>query len=168
VATSIVNEQQRLFLAQARSNFEVYRLLASQEKIPESHSLHYLQMVGEMLGKAYFWTNGPNFTSHRAFASFHRALALSRSIQRRLGFQGKNAAWESLIREGSALAETVENLAPSLTDGPNPEYPWPRDHPLQAPCEYQFEIWTTLRQTPRGRGFLALLDRLLESADSWL
>lgn len=46
-----MNEQQRLYLVQARSDRDILKLLSSQ---PICHQLHYLQMLTEKLAKAYF------------------------------------------------------------------------------------------------------------------
>ena len=43
---------ERAFLAQARSDWNVYRLL-SESREPSCHALHYLQMATEKLAKAY-------------------------------------------------------------------------------------------------------------------
>ena len=37
-----MNEQQRLFLAQARSDFAVFELLRKQAILHECHALHYI------------------------------------------------------------------------------------------------------------------------------
>ena len=41
------------FIAQARSDWRVYRILAERDEVPSCHRLHYLQMVCEKLAKAY-------------------------------------------------------------------------------------------------------------------
>lgn len=54
-----MREEQRLFLAQAKSAFAVYRFLNAEQAIHHCHSLHYLQMATELLGKANAWKQGP-------------------------------------------------------------------------------------------------------------
>ena len=67
------------------------------------------------------------------------------------------------------LAERVEDLAPAIAqDGPNPEYPWPRNNPVVAPAEHEFDLWLTLRDTAKGRQFLQLLSDLLAEAEAYL
>lgn len=163
-----MTEYQRLFLVQARSDFVVYRLLRSQPDLPACHALHYLQMATELLGKAHAWKHGPRSGSHRAFVGFVRSLSTNRKAQRRLGYE-RNDSWEHMIRKSVPLAEQIEGLPPALDpDGPNPEYPWPRDIPHTAPVEHTFEIWNELQETAAGRRFLHLLGALFHAAEALL
>jgi hypothetical protein len=164
-----MNEQQRLFLAQARSDFAVFGLLRTQAALPVCHAIHYLQMTTEMLGKAHAWGSGPNPGTHRAIVRFLRSLSTNRAAQRHLGYEGKNEAWSSRIRASIPFAQRVEDLAPALAqDGPNPEYPWPRANPHTAPAEHPFEIWAELTDTSKGRQFIELLGALFETAEVYL
>jgi hypothetical protein len=163
-----VTEFQRLFLVQARTDFAVFELLRKDARLPACHSLHYLQMATEMLGKARAWKHGPRTTTHRAFVGFLRSLSTNRQAQKQLGFEGRNENGEHEIRKSVPLAEAIEDLAPSLSpDSPNPEYPWPRLEPRFAPAEYTFTIWNEL-QTSAGRRFLNLLGRLFLAAEAFI
>ena len=134
-----MTEHQRLFLVQARTDFEVFEGFRKQPGLPSCHALHYLQMATEMLGKAHAWKHGPCANTHRAFVGFLRSLSTNRRAQKHLGYEGKNQNWENVIRKSVPLAEQVEDLAPALSsDGPNPEYPWPRAAPTIAPAEHAF------------------------------
>jgi hypothetical protein len=165
-----VTEYQRLFLVQARTDFDVFKLLLKKHpELPPCHALHYLQMATEMLGKAHVWKQGPPANSHRAFVGFLRSLSTNRRTQEELGYEGQNESWRHLIRKSIPLAEHIQNLAPALSpDAPNPEYPWPRHAPQTAPAEHNFEIWQTLQMKPEGRQFLSLLSRLFTKADAYL
>jgi hypothetical protein len=164
-----VNQHQRLFLAQARSDFAVFELLRAQPAIASCHHLHYLQIATEMFGKAHAWSTGPSFRTHRAIVGFLRSLSTNRAAQQQFGFSGKNEAWLSRIRASITLAERVEDLAPAIAlDGPNPEYPWPRADPEVAPAEHEFDLWLTLRDTAKGRQFLHFLGVLLVSAEAYI
>jgi len=164
-----VNEHQRLFLVQARSDFAVFELLRKQPAVASCHPLHYLQIATEMFGKAHAWKTGPSFRTHRAIVGFLRSLSSNRAAQQQFGFGGKNEAWSSRIRATITLAERVEDLAPAIAqDGPNPEYPWPRASPEVAPAEHEFDLWLTLRDTAKGRQFLHLLGVLLATAEAYL
>ncbi|MGH7139538.1 MAG: hypothetical protein ACREHD_27650, partial [Pirellulales bacterium] len=126
--------------------------------------LHHLQMATELLGKAHAWRHGPQPMTHVAFVPFFRSLVSNRRAQNQLGFARRNEAWRRLIRTSIPLAQQVEQLAPTLAiDRPNPEYPWPRDDPADAPAEFTFEIWRALQQTSAGRRFVSLVERLLQS-----
>lgn len=164
-----MTEHQRLFLVQARTDFKVFELLRGQPDLPPCHCLHYLQMATELLGKAHAWKHGPTRNTHRAFVAFLRSLSTNRKAQKQLGYEGKNESWQQRIRKSVPLAESIEDLAPALTpDGPNPEYPWPRDAPREAPAEHEFEIWQDLQTTAAGRQSLDLVGRLFAAADAFL
>jgi hypothetical protein len=164
-----MTEYQRLFCAQARTDFVVFGLLRTQPNLPACHALHYLQMATELLGKAHAWKHGPRANTHRAFVSFLRSLSTNRTAQKQLGYKDRIESWQHLIRKSVALAERTENLAPALAlDGPNPEYPWPRNAPQVAPVEHTFGIWQDLEETAAGRQFLTLISRLFESAHAYL
>lgn len=164
-----MTEFQRLFLVQARTDFEVFELLRKQERLTTCHILHYLQMATEMLGKAHAWKTGPKTTTHRAFASFLKSLGTNRKAQKQLGFEGHNANWENIIRKCGTLAERIEDLAPALSpDLPNSEYPWPRVAPTTPPVEYKFAIWIELQETALGRQLLSITKRLFAAAEAYL
>lgn len=93
-----MTEYQRLFLVQARTDFAVFELLRRRPDLPACHSLHYLQMATEMLGKAHAWKQGPRASTHRALVGFFRSLPSNRKAQRQLGYERKNQQWEQLIR----------------------------------------------------------------------
>lgn len=165
-----MTEYQRLFLVQARSSFDVYQLLRKTPGIHACHVLHYFQMATELLGKAHSWKNAsPNVTSHRAFAGFIRSLSSNRIAQKQLGFEGQNSSWYQMIRKSVSFADEVEQLAPALAkNGPNVEYPWPRDAPQSAPTEYTFGIWEILNGSAAGRKFLDMVCDLFTSAEVFL
>jgi hypothetical protein len=164
-----MNEHQRLFFVQARTDITVFDLLRRNSGLPACHALHYLQMATELLGKAHAWRHGPRDKTHRAFVGFLRSLSTNRQAQRQLGFDGLNENWQHLIRKSVPLAERVEDLAPTISrDSPNPEYPWPRAVPHTAPAEHTFAIWQELQETVAGRRFLDLVDRLFAAAAAFL
>jgi hypothetical protein len=164
-----MTEFQRLFLVQATSNFDVFEILRERETLPRCHALHYLQMAAEMIGKSHAWRTGPRTHTHRAFVIFLRTLSHNREAQGALGHGGKNSQWKYLLRKAIPLAEHIEDLAPALTpDGPNAEYPWPRQAPTTTPAEHRFSVWNELMGTPPGLQFLNLMKNLLASAESFL
>jgi hypothetical protein len=164
-----MNEQQRLCLVQARTDFAVFELLRKEVTLPPCHALHYLQMATELLGKAYAWKRGPIGKRHQAFVSFLKSLRTNRLAQQRLGFQGKNENWQHMLRKSVSLAHAIEVMAPTLAkDGPNPEYPWPPGNPNMTPAEHPFDIWQKLTETAAGRQFMGLLKDLFEIAESFV
>ncbi|MGH7270646.1 MAG: hypothetical protein ACREJ3_09465 [Polyangiaceae bacterium] len=84
------------FHSQAKSDWEVYELLSRTQPSPRPcHSLHYLQMACEKLGKAYRLRH-PNAnvdviaTRHVGFAQFINDYLRSPAV--RLKYLGKTAA----------------------------------------------------------------------------
>src|SRR5438128_11436642 len=122
-------------------------------------------MVTEKLGKAYFWRTGhPPRKSHASFVRFLQALDDKADPDRTriaefLGF-GRSQDLENWIPTITPLAYDLERLAPALAGdhGPNPEYPWPRSAPVDAPVSYEFGVWTQLIGSGRGRQLLKVID----------
>lgn len=159
-----MNKYQRLWWDQTRSDHTVLVKLRRGGADP-CHQLHYLQMVTEKLGKAYFWRVGsPPRKSHASFVRFLQALddRANRDrtrIAQLLGF-ARALDFENWIPTITPLAYDLERLAPALAgdNGPNPEYPWPRTAPAHAPATYSFTVWTDLTETGRGRQLLRVID----------
>lgn len=162
-----MNEPQRLYLVQARSDWEVYKLLSQIKGLPICHELHYLQMCVEKLAKAYLWKNrGAAHLGHAALTKFIRAIAQNRDVAEGIGFSSRIAFGE-WIKDISDLAYELERLAPALAGGgPNPEYPWPRENPRYAPVEHEFTVWESLR-TRSGECLWRMLDQLLRNFEAW-
>lgn len=158
-----MNDYQRVWWEQTRSDLWILNLLRKGSAAP-CHQLHYIQMLTEKLGKAYFWrTNKPPKKSHAFFVKFLQAL-LARSqtdveqIAGLLGF-GRAKDFENWIPTIAPLAHDIERLAPDLAgDGPNPEYPWPREKPTEHPAGHDFPVWEQLTTTGRGRQLLKAID----------
>lgn len=122
-------------------------------------------MVTEKLGKAYFWRSGhPPRKSHASFVRFLQALDSrpSPDLARIAGHFGFRRAddFENWIPTITPLAYDIERLAPDLAgdNGPNPEYPWPWALPVNAPASSEFEVWTRLTESGRGRQLLQVID----------
>ncbi|MEX0715168.1 MAG: hypothetical protein WD066_01205 [Planctomycetaceae bacterium] len=159
-----MNEQQRLYLVQARSDWRVHRRLKSE---PVCHRLHYSQMCTEKLAKAFFWRSpGAGNLGHAAFVKFIRAIATNQNVAKKLGWNDARS-FREWIKDVSDLAYELQALAPSLAnDGPNPEYPWPRNGPQHAPVEHDFAAWRRI-QTANGRHLWIMIDKVLENFDEW-
>jgi hypothetical protein len=157
-----MNSFQQLWWQQAQSDHAVL-LMLRRNGAPACHQLHYLQMITEKLGKAYFWRSGnapPK--SHAGFVQFMRVLGQARQSERQQvadAFAFKRFAdFQKWIRAVLPLVYALERLAPALShDGPNPEYPWPQAEPQHAPVEFQFDVWNQLN-TGRGRQLLQLIE----------
>ncbi len=159
-----MNRYQQVWWEQTRADYKVLLLLRRVGAAP-CHQLHYLQMVTEKLGKAYFWRLGrPPRTTHASFVRFLQALDDRRApdvdnIAGLLGV-GRSQDLENWIRTITPLAYDLERLAPDLAgaDNPNPEYPWPHAAPVHAPVSHPFNVWAELTETGRGRQLLRVLD----------
>ncbi len=146
-----MNSYQRLWFEQTLSDHSVLILLRKQDAAP-CHQLHYLQMVTEKLGKAYFWRTGsPPPVSHVSFVRFLQLLDDRPRVEvdriaKLFGFS-KAILLEAWIQNVSPLAHSLERLAPALAgiNGPNPEYPWPQNAPTHAPASFNFADSTGLQ-----------------------
>lgn len=159
-----MNSYQTLWWEQVRSDHGVLLMLRRQGAVV-CHQLHYLQMVTEKLGKAYFWRTGkPPPKSHASFVRFLQALddrqePVRTRIAEHLGF-ARAVDFEKWIPSITPLAYDLERLAPSLAgdNGPNPEYPWPRLAPASTPATYEFAVWSLLTESGRGRQLMKVID----------
>ena len=71
--------------------------------------------------------------------------------------------FQNWVRAVLPLAYALERLAPALAqDGPNPEYPWPQTAPRFAPATFEFEVWSQLTNTGRGRQLIQIIDVAVE------
>lgn len=160
-----MNKYQELWWEQTRADHDVLLVLRKNGCAP-CHQLHYLQMVTEKLGKAYFWRTGsPPPKSHVSFVRFLQALDSRTNFERAriatiFGFDHVRGFvnWISIV---TPLAYDLERLAPSLAgdQGPNPEYPWPRLAPVHAPVRFEFPVWKELTEKGQGRQLLRVIDR---------
>ena len=158
-----MNDYQELWWRQARSDHTVLVLLRRHDAAP-CHQLHYLQMVTEKLGKAYFWRSGnPPPRSHAGFVQCLRFLGGVRQSERQqiadaFAFR-RFEDFQNWIRAVLPLGYALERLAPALAqDGSNPEYPWPQNAPEYVPATFEFDIWRELTGTGRGRQFMQVIE----------
>lgn len=124
-------------------------------------------MCTEKLAKAYFWKGtAAGKLGHAAFVKFVRSIGTNRKVAEKIGFENQTS-FREWIKDISALAYELERLAPQLAnDGPNPEYPWPRQKPVYTPIEYDFEAWKHF-QTPHGHCLWRMIDKVLDHFDEW-
>jgi hypothetical protein len=167
-----MNNFQELWWQQTQSDHDVLTLLRRQGVAP-CHQLHYLQMVTEKLGKAYFWRSGnPPPTRHAGFVQFMRFLGSVRQAERRqiadtFGFS-RFEDFQNWVRAVLPLAYALEQLAPDLAqDGPNPEYPWPHHAPEHVPARFEFDVWSQLTNTGHGRQLLHVIRLAVEKFPSY-
>ena len=122
-----MNEFQRLWWEQAYSDHDILRLLRRQRARP-CHQLHYLQMVTEKLGKAYFWRKGePPKMSHASFVWFLQALDDRPNRDRRriaslLGF-GRARSFSNWIRTVMPMAYELQKARRRTSRGLTPPTP---------------------------------------------
>lgn len=166
------DEYSQAFYEQARSDWDIYKLLAGDRNVRACHALHYLQMSCEKLAKAYRLRE-PNLSTleeltsgHTGFVSFVKAFLRSSGVV--ADYKGKTAAHQSVCKGMEKFAREVERLAPSVdseTYPENSEYPWEKGGRVIVPCEYDYSSLNFLEQTA-GRTFLKLIQRAFDDYSS--
>ena len=157
-----MNQFQEIWWQQASSDFDIF-LQFRRRGNPVCHTLHYLQMSTEKLGKAYLWrknTHPP--TNHAGFTQLLQGLGQVRGAKRRqhistLFGYGRFRDFRSWISTIMPIAHEVQRLAPSFANnGPNPEYPWPHQQPSNNPINHTFCVWDDLT-VGQGRGLMIFI-----------
>ncbi len=161
-----MNAFQRIWWIQVQSDFRAFELL-QKHSAADCHRLHYLQMVTEKLAKAYYWRTGREpKQSHKGFVRFVQTLMNRKRdeqlrIAQILGF-GSVASFDAFVLSAGPIAYAIESLAPALSNGPNPEYPWPPSQPEWAPAAYNFPE-ARLLETSHGRQFIKVIGRAVKA-----
>lgn len=167
----------RAFLAQARSDWEIYRLLDREKRCERCHCLHYFQMTTEKLSKAILSRGkggGPlEKLDHYVFVKMLRnSMKHPRRYAVALGLD--DGQYKEIVQKILLLAEAVEDLSPSrgAGRGPNPqrkvnaEYPWETpDGRVVAPAQHSFGLAGELRSA-KGRRLQHLVRKMLEEFDA--
>ncbi len=158
-----LNVPQQLFLEQARSDDETFRLLSRRNVC---HRLHYLQMSTEKLAKVYFWRHGhfPGFGHHKL-----KPLLIDLDTYRAADFY-QLFGYKDPRRFNSQktaildLAARLQGLAPAHGNtGPNPEYPWPPNMPTTSPLVHPFAEWQDWTDSVAGRRLRIFVENLLQN-----
>lgn len=130
------------YLAQAQSDYSVYREFKRRKDISMCHRLHYLQMATEKLAKAFLSPNNgsPPPKVHAALVRFLRISKGQPEIRRKLGYQNNYGAYCAYIDSLTDMASRIERLAPvGGQERVNPEYPWTEDNGnVACPVDYAF------------------------------
>jgi hypothetical protein len=157
------------FLKQSYSDYDIFQYLQkSQNKIAFCHQLHYLQMATEKFAKAQLCIDDdpPGKMTHFVLVKYLQTIKGRSDIKRRLGFQYKNTQFQNLINQVLPIAKKIEELAPSGTNNPNPEYPWEdvTNHKVISPLEYDFhEFGPQNKNMPK---FISLFSSLIVLSDN--
>lgn len=158
------------YVAQARSDWELFERLQEMSNVAPCHHLHYLQMACEKLAKAYRFRDTPTLpssllTQHVGFAKFINSFLLSPRVRER--FAGKLDQLRAIQKDCNRLAREVEQLAPAVDRGNSPqnaEYPWWDGDRIITPCRFAYPNLSLLRESG-GRAFLKWIRFALESFD---
>lgn len=138
------------FALQAASDLNAYEAL-TKSGLPQSHSLHYLQMWLEKLCKSYIHQD--NIESLRYKHEVVEKI-LPRVLQenwKRMGFKT-----DPPMKELRELCAEIDRLHPRRPDQTankkeNAEYPWPEiSGEIAVPCFHKFRIQQRL-YSPAGR-----------------
>jgi len=150
----------KAYLEQARSDWQMWRVVHDQKR-PDCHQLHYLQMTCEKLGKA-FLIAGRSISlqqarnSHIAFKRFLQVASRNPQLQRLLEMTASQ--FHAHIKQMLPIAEAIERLAPALAqDGPNVEYPWESPNgQIHIPASYSFPVLQELNE-PAGLNLIKIV-----------
>jgi len=118
------------FLAQARSDFEVFRRLAvlPRDEIAGCHPMHYLQMAIEEFCKALKYRDDDGTIHLHSMVDTPNNVLRNKDCLKALGYGWKWKAYCARLTHIMAVLRGVECLHPSVaqpTDAaPNLEYPW--------------------------------------------
>ena len=130
-------------------------------------------MATEKLSKAYFWRSAkaPPKT-HTGFFRFLKAL-LGRPagelklISKALGFD-RTKDMEQWVANVQQLAYALQNIAPAEAgNGPNPEYPWPHEAPMNCPASHKFALWAQLLNSGQGRNLMQIIERAITRFEAY-
>lgn len=151
------------YAKQGGSDFALFQLLSAMPDIPICHLLHYLQMAGEKIAKAYRFRDTETVeerltTEHVAFSRFMQSYLGSPEIKQR--YAGRDDQLRRIVKVARKLAREIEKLAPAVDRDASPanaEYPWLDDGRIVVPCEFTYPNLTLLTE-PGGRTFLRLLE----------
>ena len=151
------------YVKQGGSDFAMYQRLSAMPEVEVCHPLHYLQMAGEKIAKAYRFrdTDTPDerlTTEHVAFSQFIESYLGSPEMKQR--YAGKHEKLREIVKLARKLAREIEKLAPAVDREASPanaEYPWLDDGRVITPCEFAYPNLTLLTE-PGGRTFLRLLE----------
>ncbi len=158
------------YAMQARSDFEVYKILTQLEEVEACHRLHYLQMACEKIAKAYRLRDTETSlenaqTRHVAFADFIEIYLRSRKVVKRYAARGEML--KNVTRDARLFARDIERLAPAVDREQTPqnvEYPWEDNGEVICPCRYDFPMLRRLR-SPAGANFLKVIETAFSDFD---
>jgi len=169
-----MNDEQKLWWDQAKSDHAVFVLLRGAG-VRECHMLQHLQMSAEKISKAYLWRSGsapPK--SHVGLMPFLQALlsrGLGRMERKRIAKIFDYARPEDMaawVKQVSPLAHELQNLTPDLSNnGPNTEYPWPHENPVDCPALHSFALWSRLRDSELGRRLVKFLEKAIQRFEQY-
>jgi hypothetical protein len=166
-----MNNAQELWWRQAQSD-QAFFVQLRRAGAHDCHLLHYLQMATEKLSRVYLWRSGhapPKV--HTGFVRFLRAILDRRAVLDRivavLGF-GRREDLDHWVRNVLVLAYSVQNIAPAEAgNGPNPEYPWPHEAPVDCPSRHRFVLWNQLTNTGQGRRLILVIEHAIARFDEY-
>lgn len=166
------------FLAQARSDFEVFQALlrADRDDVPECHPLHCLQTTSEKLAKAVFFQLDVSFDPFSHVAFTHIPYGLNRAdFARRLRYD-RPADFQRFLARASRHFRAIDEMNPAVDprvsggrkESENAEYPWrpdPEQNVWKVPVEYGFWLGRHLREKPEGIELMRFIANLLDRFD---
>ncbi len=131
------------FRTQAKSDFEVFKLLKHSKDTPRCHQLHYLQMAMEKLAKSFKCppSGEPPRATHKVLESFLQQC--QSNVLMRNAFRFDPSAFRAYLKMLEPIARKIENLAPAINkESANCEYPWMEHGSANCPATHPFSELT--------------------------
>jgi hypothetical protein len=152
---------------QSKSDWDAFTKLFAETSILNCTALHFLQMAGEKIAKAYRFRDTKAdvdtlLTSHVALSKFMAGFLFSPEVSSE--FVGRKAQFRRVVSSVKSLAREVEKLAPAVdrrNSPENAEYPWESGGKVVCPASYSFPNLSKL-MGPTGQRFIALLRRAID------
>jgi len=156
------NDWSRAYAKQGASDLSVYKFLSAPgANISDCHRLHYLQMAGEKVAKAYQFRHTQKrledlLSNHVALPEFINLYCQSGAMKAK--YAGREEQLGVDRRDLRHLAQEIEKLAPAvdrLRSPMNAEYPWTNGVALVVPTEHAYplvqsfspRVWQLFTQT---------------------
>jgi hypothetical protein len=155
-------EWSRAYAKQGASDLAIYKHLCTRADVQNCHRLHYLQMAGEKIAKAYQFRYTKRLvvdllSQHVALKEFVNDYCSSKSMKAR--YAGREAQLQETRQGLLHLATEVEKLAPAVDREKSPtnaEYPWTNGVDLTVPCEAAYSIMSSFNDSV-WRNFVQVL-----------
>ncbi len=156
---------------QSKNDWDAFPKLCAETSVLNCNVLHFLQMAGEKIAKAYRLRDTDAdldslLGSHVALSRFMPSFLLSTAVQAE--YYGRKARFQAVATAIKKLAREVEKLAPAVdreNSPENAEYPWEAGGKVMFPASYRFPNLSML-EAPLGQRFIKLPGRAIDDFEA--